>query len=121
MKLGQAELFRVFNHHQRGVGHVHAHFHHRGGQQDLGLVGAEGRHDFFLFLALEPAVQKAHAPGGEDFFQMCHSLVAALTPAAGIGVLHAGINDVGLAALGEFFPQEGPDFGQAFRRRAKKS
>ena len=70
MQLGQSELFGVFYHHQGRVGHVHAHLDHGGRQQDLGLAGPKRRHHLFLFLAVEPAVQKPHLPGRENFFQM---------------------------------------------------
>jgi len=37
VELGQSEAFGVLDHHQRGVGHIHADLDHRGGDQQLDI------------------------------------------------------------------------------------
>jgi hypothetical protein len=72
MKLGQAHALRVLDHHQRGVGHVHTHLDHRGGDQQVDAPGLEKPAITVAFSAPgKPAVQQPHAlrrrsawPGG---------------------------------------------------------
>ena len=114
MQLRQSKLFRIFNHHHRGVGHIHADLHDRCGQQQLRLVAAEFLHHGFLFPAREPAMQQADPPRREDFFQMMKLPRGGLHPRAGIRLLHPRINDVTLPAFDQIFAEERPHFGQAF-------
>ena len=48
VQLGDAEPVRVADHHHRRVRHVHPHFDHRGGHQDVGLAGREAAHHRLL-------------------------------------------------------------------------
>ena len=42
--LRQAHAFGVFNYHQTGIGHIHSHFYHSRGHQNLMLVADEFLH-----------------------------------------------------------------------------
>ncbi|MCY1236293.1 hypothetical protein D9M72_489410 [compost metagenome] len=61
MQLRQAEALGVLDHHQRGIGHVHAHFDHGGGHQHLHAVGAEIVHHGSLLGRRQASVHQAHA------------------------------------------------------------
>ena len=65
VQLAQTEELGVLHHHQRGVGYVHAHLHHRGGYQNIRLSGGERRHDGVLLLRLHPSVQRGDPQVGE--------------------------------------------------------
>ena len=71
VQLTQAEAVGVLHHHQRGVGHIHAHLHHGGGDQDIALTGGEGGHDLFLLLWLHTAVEHGYPQLGEGILLQC--------------------------------------------------
>ena len=55
MQLREAEAVGVFNHHHRGVGHIHPHLYHRGRYEDLQFAALEGLHHGIF-------VRRLHAP-----------------------------------------------------------
>jgi hypothetical protein len=58
VQLRQAQTLRVFDDHQAGVGHVHADFNHRGGDQQMQLA--------LLERSLPPASRRIHTPVQAD-------------------------------------------------------
>ena len=67
MQLRQAVPFGVLDQHHDRIRHIHAHLHHRGGNQNVQLSSGEIRHHRFLFLGLHTAVQYANAVAGHPF------------------------------------------------------
>ena len=61
VQLGKAEAIGVLNHHQRGVGHIHTHFDHRGSHQHIRLTLGESSHHRLLFRTLHLAVDQGNA------------------------------------------------------------
>ena len=59
MELRKSEPLGIFNHHNHGIGNIHADFHHGGGHQQLDLPGSKFRHDFFLLGGAHFAVEQA--------------------------------------------------------------
>ena len=68
MKLGKSEAFCVFDHHNRGVGHVNAYLDYSGGHQDLDLVSCELLHDLIFLGLLHFSVQTAHNNAAAHLF-----------------------------------------------------
>jgi hypothetical protein len=63
VQLRQAQALGVFDDHQAGVGHVHADFDHRGGDQQLQVAGLElGHHRGFF--------RRLHAPVDQPDLQL---------------------------------------------------
>ena len=62
----QAIPLGVFNDHDRGVGHIHAHLDDRGGDEGVQPPGLEILHDGGFLLGLELAVHQAHPPLGQQ-------------------------------------------------------
>ena len=71
MELGKTEAVRVFNHHQRRIRHVHADLHDRGRDKNVRLSTRERAERRVLVRLLHFAVQKAHAPVGENGLPEC--------------------------------------------------
>ena len=65
VQLRQAEALGVLDHHERSVGHVHPHFDHGRGDQELDRARREGRHDLRLPFRRHAAVHQAHPQLGE--------------------------------------------------------
>jgi hypothetical protein len=59
VELRKAQTLRVFDNHQAGVGHVHADFNHRGGDQQMQLALFERLHHRLLFGRLHAPVNQA--------------------------------------------------------------
>ena len=105
MKLGEAEAFRVLNHHDGGVGDIDADFNHGGGNQHLDFTGRKPSHQGLLFLGGEAAVHEPDGIFGENPFLE--------PPGVGSGVLQVeffrffneGIDDIDLPSLFDLFPQ----------------
>ncbi len=57
MKLRQPKAFRMFDHHNCGVGDIHSNFYDGCGHEDLQVAAPEGFHHSLFLLALQPAVQ----------------------------------------------------------------
>ena len=119
VKLRQAEAFGVLDDHDRGVRNVHADFDDRGRDQHIDFAAAEIFHDLFFFVAAHAAVQQADAelrkdgcPQPLEFddggFQRSLRLCR-------LRLLDHGIDDVGLAAGGDFAPQKIPHARQVLR------
>ena len=66
VQLAQAEALRALDQDHRGVGDVNAHLDHRGADQDVVLVAAEGGHDLLFLARLHPPVQQRQPVVGED-------------------------------------------------------
>ena len=66
MQGAQAIPLGVFNDHDRGVGHIHAHLDDRGGDEGVQPPGLEILHDGGFLLGLELAVHQAHPPLGQQ-------------------------------------------------------
>ena len=58
MQLGQSETFGVVDHHHAGLGHIHAHFHHRGGHEHLAAAIGKVPQHRLLIRAVQAAVQQ---------------------------------------------------------------
>ena len=66
MQGAQAIPLGVFNDHDRGVGHIHAHLDDRGGDEGVQPPGLEILHNGGFLLGLELAVHQAHPPLGQQ-------------------------------------------------------
>ena len=60
MQLRKPEALGVFDHHQRCIGHIDAHFNHRRGHQHIDVARRERRHGRGFFVGLHPAVQQPY-------------------------------------------------------------
>ena len=67
MQLSQTEALGVLDHHDAGVGHIHAHLDDRRGHQHVDLSGMEGVERFLLVGALHAAVHQRHAQIAQVF------------------------------------------------------
>ncbi len=67
MQLRQTHPLGVLDHHQAGVGHVHAHFDHGGGDQQLQVTALEALHRRILVRRAHPAMHQADADVGQGF------------------------------------------------------
>ena len=59
VQLRQAEALRIFNHHQRSIGHVHAYLDNRSAHQHLQLACRKAAHNGILLRTLQPAMQQS--------------------------------------------------------------
>ncbi len=66
MKLGQAEPFRVLDHHHRSVRYIDPHLDHSGGDEYVDLACSEGAHHAILFVGGLLAMEERQAMLGED-------------------------------------------------------
>ena len=98
MKLGKAEALGMVEHHHGGIGNVHAHFDHGGGDQGVDFTIAEAAHHLFLFLGGEPAVHEPHLIAGEALAPFSERLGGGFRLER-LAFLHQRIDEVGLAAL----------------------
>ena len=69
MQLRQPHALGVFDHHQRGVGHVDADFDDGGGHQQLDFMRLECGHHRLFFVRLQPSVNQADAQFRQLFHQ----------------------------------------------------
>ena len=108
VQLAQTEALGVLHHHQRGVGHVHAHLHHRGGHQNVRLAGGKGRHDGFLLPDLHLAVQHRDPQIGEGLLLQGSGIGRHGLPLVGevVAVAHQRTHDEYLMALGHLLTDE---------------
>jgi len=60
MELGNTEAVGVEDHHHGGVGHVHTHFDHGGGDEHIEVAGSEQIHCLFLLGRRHPAMEQAN-------------------------------------------------------------
>ena len=60
VELGKAQALRVFDNHQAGVRHIHAHFDDRGRDQQMQLALFERLHHRLLFSGLHASVNQTH-------------------------------------------------------------
>ncbi len=115
MQLGEAQTFRVFDDHQAGIGHVHAHFDHRGSHQQLQFAEFKSLHHRLLFGWLHTAMHQPNSnlrqrqlqlfPGG--FCRLCFQQIRLFNQRANpvsltaftAGALHAS-NDFSASAIG---------------------
>ena len=111
MELRQTELFGIFNHHHRGIGHIHPHFNERGGKQDLKLIGAKSTHGCFLLPAREPSMDQTDLIGNQGLLQSIEFLGDRFDPVFSC-LLDSRINHVHLATLAELAPDKTPDLWQ---------
>ena len=109
VQLAQAEAVGVLHHHQRGVGHVHAHLHHRGGHQNVALAGGKGGHDLLLFPGLHAAVEQRHPQVGKRLFPQLPGVGGDGLALVGQVVLlpHQRADDEHLMPLGHLLADEG--------------
>ena len=70
MQLRQPHALGVFNHHQAGVGHVHADFYHGGRHQHVQAACHKLRHDFGFFGGLHAPVHQADGKLGQRGLQL---------------------------------------------------
>ena len=74
MELGESETFRVFNHHNRGVGNIDAHFDDNRGNQHLDLIVIKTFHNPVFFLLFHGPVQQrglnAFEPSAQFLIQL---------------------------------------------------
>ena len=101
----------VFNHHHGGVGHVHAHLDHGGGDQHVQLAVFELVHHGGFFFRLQLAVHQADAPVGQKgpghVGEVAgHRLQIRRAGRFGITLLHPGADDVHLMALVDLVVQK---------------
>jgi len=61
VQLRQAEALGILDDDDRGARHIHAHFQHGGGNQNVELAGTKSRHHLLLIAARHLAVQQTHA------------------------------------------------------------
>src|SRR5450759_3038271 len=99
VQLRQAESLRLFHHHHAGVGHIHAHFDHRGRDQNLDLAFLEALHDGFLLIGAQPAVHQAHRDLREDLAREVLVLLLRSLHRLRLGLLDHGVDHVGLPAF----------------------
>ena len=64
--------------HHRGVGHIHSHLNHSGGNEHLCLAADEALHLLLLVLGFHLAVYLAHAKFGEHVAQHLKSVFKVL-------------------------------------------
>ena len=57
MKLGKTEPVCIFDDHQGGIWHIHAHLHHGGSHQNICPSMGEGTHNFFFFRTLHLSME----------------------------------------------------------------
>ncbi len=98
VELGQAKAFRVFDDHDRGVGDIHPHLHHRGSDQNIQFTSGKGLENLFFFFA-HLSVDQAHPGFGQKApLQRLHFLHRGLKLYV-FGLLHQGKHHVSLFAL----------------------
>ena len=112
MELCQPEALGVFNHHDSGVGHVHADLDDRGGNQNIQLACLKQTHDLVFQPRLQAAVQQADAQVGkyllaEFFVHLDRGFQLAL-----FVFLDHRVDDVGLMAAGDLLAHKLPDLGR---------
>ena len=105
VKLGEAEIFGIIDNHHRSVGHVHAHLHHRGGNQHTGPVVPEILHNGLLFLRRHPAVQQPHVHMGQEGLPFVQLLRHGLSLPGLLPVNQRG-NHVNLPSFLQLVPDE---------------
>ncbi len=66
VELGEAEAFGILDDDDGGVGHVHPHLDHGGGDQNVNFARRKGGHDGLLLPGLHPAVDQAHPQVGKN-------------------------------------------------------
>ena len=64
VQLAQAKALGVVDHHERGVGHVHAYFNYRGADQHGGAALHKLGHHRLLLVARQARMQQAHGELG---------------------------------------------------------
>ena len=120
MELREPEALRVLDEHDRGVRHVHADLHHRGGNEHVDLARGERAHDRFLFLRFHFSMQKAHRSVRKhlflQFFRIGGHRLALVGQLAVL--LHHRADDVGLPSLRELLFEEGVDALMVARRHS---
>src|SRR5439155_2985036 len=116
VELGEPEAFRVLDHHDCGVGNIHADFDHRCRDQEIDLTFLEEAHGLVFQFGLHAAMQNGYAQVGKNplaqFFVHFHRGFE-------LGLfffLDDGIDNVSLVASCDLLADEVPDFGRAFIR-----
>src|SRR3989338_7187795 len=67
MQLCQTEPLRAFNEHYCGVWHVHSHFNHRSGNQNMRFPFPEPAHGFLFFFRSQLAVHNTNVEFRKNF------------------------------------------------------
>ena len=110
MELGQAETLGIFDHHNRGVGHVDSHLHHGGGDQNLDLVFKKTLHDLIFFLRLHLAVEIFHLNKGRKPLPKSGGILDDILGLHGLALLHHGTDHIDLPSLLHLSFDEGVGF-----------
>ena len=105
VKLRESESLGVFDDHDGGVGHVHAHLDHGGGHEDVRLSAGEELHLVVFGGGFESAMDEGHAIVGEGF---AHFFVTLLEgeEVEFLVFLDEGVDDIGLSSLAQLLPHE---------------
>ena len=69
VQLRQAHALGVLDHHQGGIGHIHAHFNHGGGHQHIQTACGKFGHHFGFFRRFHAPVHKADRELGQGSLQ----------------------------------------------------
>ncbi len=99
VQLRQPQPLRVLDHHQAGVGHVHAHFDYRGRHQQCNLAAFEGRHHGSFLGGLHAPVHQADLQPWQGFTQQFGRGFGCLRLQR-VTLLDQGAHPVGLAPAG---------------------
>ena len=109
MELAQSEPLRVLHHDHRGVGHIHPHLNHCGGNQDIRIMGGESGHHRLLFPGLHLSVDRHHPQIWKDLLPEHSGIGRYSLPLIGqfVVFLHHGADNINLSALRHQFAKEG--------------
>ena len=65
VQLRQTEALGMFDHHDRGIGHVNADFDDGSCYEHVDFAALKAAHDDFLIVGIEAAMEQTHAKPGE--------------------------------------------------------
>ena len=115
MQLRKPQSLGVFDDHERGVRHVHAHFDDGGGDQQVDVAAFERGHDFFLFQRLHASVDQRHLEFRQRFVQRLRGIRRRLQLKR-LRLLDQRADPVGLAPGGAGVANAADDIGTACGR-----
>ena len=108
MQLGQTVAIRVLDDHHGSIGHVDAHFNHRGGDQNLQLSRRKIRQRRLLFGGRLSAVGQPHRKPGEGLPAQLPGVAFDRHEAVGVlAFLHQRADDIGLPPGLQFLTDKG--------------
>ena len=106
MQLRKPESFGVFDHHHRGVGHIHAHLDHGGRNQHIRIAAPEGFQYLILIRRLHAPVYQFNAQIGKIARAQILVHLLGRTRVHGLGFLHQRTHHVHLPPLAHLGSQK---------------